>query len=276
MAPYVSDVGDSPIHDTRPVNSEKRVFVPHGSIVRKIWGDGDVVLFIFAGSAAEFALNRAVDWLFFTGKLPGDPVGRLFSTTSYAQKIVFSDEATALHTLARIRAAHEGVERERGARIPDWAHRDVLYMLIDHSERAHALLRRPLSADEQRDLYEHFHRVGVGLGIPDLPSSYAAWRADREIHLHRDLARSEGTDALYAQYRKHLGAWRFRLLRWVQSLLVPEHVARLLALRRAVWLKAALLAYPIAVHVGLRPLIQRLLMPSEYLGAVRELDHVAE
>ncbi|MEJ7663471.1 MAG: hypothetical protein WKG07_29945 [Hymenobacter sp.] len=38
------------------------------------------VLFIFAGAAAEFALNKAVDWLYFTGRLPADPLGRLFST----------------------------------------------------------------------------------------------------------------------------------------------------------------------------------------------------
>ena len=78
-------------------------FVARGSIVRRIWGDGDMVLLVFAGSAAEFALNRAVDWLFFTGKLPGDPVGRLFATASYAQKIVFADELTASCTFDRIR-----------------------------------------------------------------------------------------------------------------------------------------------------------------------------
>ncbi len=57
-------------------------FVRRDSIVRRIWGDGDMVLFIFAGSAAEFALNRAVDWLFFTGKVPNDPIGRLFATAA--------------------------------------------------------------------------------------------------------------------------------------------------------------------------------------------------
>ena len=54
-----------------------------------------MVLLIFAGSAAEFALNREVDWLFFTGKLPGFPVGRLISTASHARQIVFADEPTA-------------------------------------------------------------------------------------------------------------------------------------------------------------------------------------
>lgn len=45
-------------------------FVDKHSIVRKIWGNTDVILFIFAGAAAEFSLNKAVDWLYFTGKLP--------------------------------------------------------------------------------------------------------------------------------------------------------------------------------------------------------------
>src|SRR5918994_5913846 len=97
-----------------------RDFVDRRSIVRKIWGNPDLVLLIFAGSAAEFALNRAVDWLFFTGEIPRDPIGRLFTTVRYAQEIVFVDEATARRTLARINSAHASVEQARGARMPDW------------------------------------------------------------------------------------------------------------------------------------------------------------
>ena len=252
-----------------------RDFVRHGSIVRRIWGDGDMVLLVFAGSAAEFALNRAVDWLFFTGKLPGDPIGRLFATASYAQRIVFADEPTASETLDGIRAVHAAIERERGQPIPDWAHRDVLYMLIDYSERAHGLLARSLSVDEQCELYDVFYRVGAGLRIPDLPSSYAGWRADRERHLRRDLLRSNGTDALYAQYRTHLGPWRYRLMLRVQAVLAPEHVRGLLRLKSAEWLRPLLRIYPILVRAGLRSIIQRLLIPSRYLDAVRGLDHVA-
>src|SRR5688500_16775947 len=199
-------------------------FVKAGSVVRRIWGDGDMVLLVFAGAAAEFALNRAVDWLFFTGKLPGDPIGRLFSTAAYSQQIVFADVLTASRAFDRIRAAHEAVEGQRGQRIPDWAHRDVLYMLIDYSERAHELLAGPLSAAEQRELYAVFHRVGVGLRIPDLPATYATWKVDRELHLRRDLAYSDGTKALYAQYRNHLGPWRYHLLLRIQAMLAPEHV----------------------------------------------------
>lgn len=248
-------------------------FVRHGSIVRRIWGDGDMVMLVFAGAAAEFALNRAVDWLFFTGKLPADPIGRLFSTAGYAQHIVFADERTAAGTLNEIHAAHQAVERRRGEPIPDWAHRDVLYMLIDYSERAHELFVGRLSADEQAELYDVFHRVGLGLGIPQLPATYAEWRVDRVLHLERDLAHGEGTTALYAQYRKHLGGWRSPLLSLIQGVLAPAQVRHLLGLRPVTWLRPVLRLYPMLVRVGLRSFIQRLLMPRQYLAAARALDH---
>ena len=246
-------------------------FVSPDSVVRKIWGNGDMVLLVFAGAAAEFALNRAVDWLFFTSRLPGDPMGRLFSTASYAQQIVFADAPTASRALERIRAVHESVERERGQRIPDWAHRDVLYMLIDYSERAHAMLAGPLTAEDQRELYDVFYRVGIGLKISDLPPTYASWSIDRERHLHRDLLNGNGTKQLYAQYRNHLGPWRYRLLLRFQAILAPDHVRRLLRLNRANWLRALLRLYPLLVRAGLRPIIQRLLLPSRVLPAVRAM-----
>jgi uncharacterized protein (DUF2236 family) len=235
-----------------------------------------MVLLVFAGAAAEFALNRAVDWLFFTGKLPGDPIGRLFSTAGYSQQIVFADASTATRTLDRIRAVHEAVERERGQKIPDWAHRDVLYMLIDYSERAHELLARPLTTDEQRDLYDVFYRVGTGLRIHDLPRTYAGWRVDREHHLRRDLLCGSGTEALYTQYRNHLGLPRYHLLRRIQAMVVPAHVRRLLRLRSAESLRPLARFYPMLVRAGWRPVIQWLLMPSKYLAAVRGLDHRAQ
>jgi hypothetical protein len=141
-------------------------FVQQGSIVRKIWGDPDVVLLIFAGSAAEFALNKAVDWLFFTGEIPRDPIGRLFSTVRYAQDIVFADAETAQRTLERINAQHASVEHDRKQAIPDWAYRDVLYMLIDYSERAYALLYGPLSQAQKSDLFEVFLRVARNQKLP--------------------------------------------------------------------------------------------------------------
>src|SRR6188474_702610 len=110
-----------------------QLFVDENSIVRKIWGKSDTVLFIFAGASAEFALNKAVDWLYFTGKLPSDPIGRLFSTVRYAKKIVFASKAEANNAIDGLRQIHNAVERNRGFSIPDWAYRDVLFMLVHYS-----------------------------------------------------------------------------------------------------------------------------------------------
>src|SRR4028119_1301380 len=125
------------------------VFVRKDSIVRKIWGSADTILFIFAGAAAEFALNKAVDWLYFTGKLPSDPLGRLFSTVRYARKIVFSSMDEAHHAIDTLQQIHGAVEAARGASIPDWAYRDVLFMLIHYSIASYELLEKKLSDEEK-------------------------------------------------------------------------------------------------------------------------------
>src|SRR5690606_31218409 len=96
-------------------------FVDKNSVVRKIWGKSDTILFIFAGSAAEFALNKAVDWLYFTGKLPSDPIGRLFTTVKYARRIVFSSLEDANKAIDTMQQIHMVVENKRGYTIPAWA-----------------------------------------------------------------------------------------------------------------------------------------------------------
>src|SRR5882672_10374958 len=107
-----------------------QLFAERRSVVRRIWGRSDTILFIFAGASAEFALNKAVDWLYFTGKLPADPLGRLFSTVRYARRIVFSSMEEAHKAIDSMRQIHSTVEHNRGHSIPDWAYRDVLFMLI--------------------------------------------------------------------------------------------------------------------------------------------------
>lgn len=247
-------------------------FVRPDSIVKQIWGDADVILLIFAGSAGEFALNRAVDWLFFTGKLPADPIGRLFTTVQYAQEIVFSDQETANRAIERIYSIHAGVEKSRGQRIPDWAYRDVLYMLIDYSERAYQLLHRPLTATEQEEVFRVFRRVGEGLQIPDLPRTYPEWQIDRQDHIRRDLAYSVYTKRLFERYREELGTWRYGLLLQAQSLLVPERVHRLLDLPPKPLLASTMWLYKALNRLGLRAMVQRALLPTEYLKDIRNLD----
>ncbi|HXE57386.1 MAG TPA: oxygenase MpaB family protein [Gemmatimonadales bacterium] len=252
-----------------------RHFVEPGSIVRRIWGRSDTILLVFGGAAAEFALNRAVDWLFFTGAIPRDPIGRLFSTAAFAREIAFGSREEAEATLARIRGAHAAVERARGGTIPDWAHRDVLYMLIAYSERAQELLERPLTGPEREELYAVFRRIGEGLGVRELPASYAEWRADRIRHLERDLAVSSFTHKLYAAYRRHLGPLRYAMLLEVQALLVPPMVRRLLGLRGSRGGSLGVGVYRGLRRAGLGPLAQRVLVPPRYwadLGRLEQRD----
>ena len=249
-----------------------RDFVDRHSIVRTIWGNPDLVLLIFAGSAAEFALNRAVDWLFFTGEIPRDPIGRLFSTVRYAQEIVFVDEENAQRTLERINAQHSHVEHERRQTIPDWAFRDVLYMLIDYSERAYALLHRPLSQRQKNELFEVFLRIGEAMYIPELPKTYAAWKVDRRVHLARDLSYSKHTSMLYQAYRRHLGIWRYYLLLEIQALLVPDEVRRQLRLNSNPLISGLAQTYGIIGVAPLQSLVHTLLIPPRYWADVRSFD----
>src|SRR5882757_8738963 len=138
----------------------KKFFVHKDSIVRKIWGRSDTVLLVFAGASAEFALNKAVDWLYFTGRLPADPLGRLFSTVSYSRAIIFSEKNAALRAIDAMSAIHAGVEGKRAVSIPDWAYRDVLFMLIDYSIRSFERLERKLKDFEKNEIFQVFHKIG--------------------------------------------------------------------------------------------------------------------
>ena len=251
-----------------------RYFVAPTSIVRRIWGSADMVLFIFAGAAAEFALNKAVDWLYFTGRLPTDPLGRLFSTVDYARSIVFADCSEAEKAIARIAAIHAAVETKRGQAIPAWASRDVLFMLIGYSIRAFELLERQLTPPECEEITAVFCRVGRRLGIPDLPPSYPAWQLARAQHLAADLTASPLTADLFRQYRKHLGGPRYWLLRRVQGLLVPPDMRQLLGLRRERWLRPVLALYLSTRHLAVSQWAKRLMLPADYQARISALDEV--
>src|SRR5687767_1976241 len=172
-------------------------FVGKHSIVRQIWGKSDTILFIFAGAAAEFALNKAVDWLYFTGRLPIDPIGRLFSTVAYARAIVFSEEKSALRAIDAMASIHASVEAKRGAQIPDWAYRDVLFMLIDYSIRSFEVLERKLSSVEKNEVFEVFNRIGIRMGLKGLPESFEKWQTMRQAHLDENMQHSNYTDDLF-------------------------------------------------------------------------------
>lgn len=251
-----------------------QTFVHTDSIVRKIWGKSDTILFIFAGAAAEFALNKAVDWLYFTGKLPADPIGRLFSTVGYARKIVFATKEDAEKAIDKITSIHNAVEKGRGAKIPDWAYRDVLFMLIHYSIAAFELLERKLTATEKEDLYEVFLRIGIRMNIPGLPASYKDWLPVREAHLVQNLQKTKFTVDLFHQYKKHLGFFRFSVLIEGQILVVPKIVSGLLGFKKFSLLTPVVPVYKLSRLVNMDGAIKWVLLPSEYKSQIKALDIV--
>ncbi|HWB28552.1 MAG TPA: oxygenase MpaB family protein [Chitinophagaceae bacterium] len=250
-------------------------FVPRDSIVRKIWGSADTILFVFAGASAEFALNKAVDWLYFTGRLPADPLARLFSTVAYAQKIVFANRAQALAAIDSITAIHKGVEEKRGAKIPAWAYRDVLFMLVDYSIRAFELLERKLTVAEKEEAFDVFYQIGQRMGLEDLPGTYNEWLVMREEHLQQNLVRSRFTIHLHKQYRKHLGFIRYQLLKQVQVLITPAIVRKQLRLLNIPFLLPVVQLYKLSRKIKLDSLLKNAILPNAYKPQVKKLTIIA-
>ncbi|MDI9257154.1 oxygenase MpaB family protein [Flavobacterium sedimenticola] len=249
-----------------------KYFVEQSSIVRKIWGKSDTILFIFAGAAGEFALNKAVDWLYYTGKLPSDPLGRLFSTVKYARMIVFATEEEANKAITAMRKIHTAVEQSRGEAIPDWAYRDVLFMLIHYSIAAHELLESPLSEKEKAEVYDVFYRVGIGMGLQELPVDYSHWLPVRESHLQENLKKSHFTTDLFSQYKKHLGAFRFRLLLESQKIVCPKKVLSLLDFHTVSLLQPIIPLYKFGKQFKADVFVKHILLPKQYKAQIKELD----
>lgn len=252
-----------------------KYFVEPQSVVRTIWGKGDTVLFVFAGASAEFALNKAVDWLYFTGRLPADPLGRLFSTVLYARLIVFSEQEAAEKAIDKITAIHSAVEKNRGSLIPDWAYRDVLFMLIHYSQASFELLERKMTDAEKEELFDVFNRVGLRMGLKGLPKNYTEWLIMRDDHLHKDLILSDLTIDLFKQYRKHLGWLRYQLLIESQKLVVPSHAKQLLKMKTVSWISPILVFYKLSRKIKLDWFLKSLVLPKEYKKQIKELDIIS-
>lgn len=244
----------------------------NNSVVRKIWGKSDTILFIFAGASAEFALNKAVDWLYFTGKLPSDPLGRLFSTVQYARKIVFSSMDDANAAIDMMRKIHASVEQSRGDVIPDWAYRDVLFMLIHYSIAAYELLEQKLTNAEKEEVYNVFYRVGTRMGLKELPNNYIDWLPVREAHLQENLQKSNFTTDLFQQYRKHLGTMRYKVLIEGQKLVVPKRVIELMKFNNFSFITPLVPIYKFSKIIKLEGVIKTVLLPSAYQTQISELD----
>ncbi len=242
------------------------------SVGRRIWGSPDAIMLVFAGSAAEFALNKAVDWLFWTNALPDAPIERFFETVCFAQELAFGDEERIEAAVAAVNRAHHGVERSRGEHIPQWAYRDVLFMLIDYGERAYEIVFGPMTEEQRAEHFRESIELGRWMHIHDLPETLAEFRIQRHAHLHEDLEHSALTDTLYERYRCHLGRLRMKALLDLQGSLVPSEVARLLRLRRKRRVDWLFALYRHLRSKRLLRLLYPIFLPSPFGAKLAELE----
>jgi uncharacterized protein (DUF2236 family) len=251
-----------------------RMYHPEVSspVTRRVWGSPDAILLFFAAGAAEFAAIKAVDWLFFTGRLPDAPIERLFETVQFAQRVFLGDPNRAAETIEEINRIHRRLEGARGQEIPQWAYRDVLFILIDYGERAHEVVFGSMSEEERISHLEAALALGRAMDLSDLPTTYAEYKAQRRRQLVEDYARSPLTDELYARYRAALGPWRFWLVQLVQASVLPDELRRVLGLEPNRLVDGLLRVYHYLPGGGdkLRPL-RGVLLPRRYARGLREV-----
>ncbi len=197
-----------------------------------LWTDPDCLLLIFAASSAEFAVNPSAEWLFYTGKLPADPVGRFISTIHYMRELMRApSEEAYVAACRRIRGLHTKIEDKRGQLIPDEAYRDVLLMGMQNSVRALEVSQgRQITAAEAEAFVDNYSSMARHMGVPDYPQDYAEFLALRARRL-ASYETTKWTAKLYDSYRRALGPVGYWMLRKLTPALVEPQVATLAGLK---------------------------------------------
>ena len=108
--------------------------------------------------------------------------------------------------------------------------------------------------------------------LRELPPTYIEWLPVREAHLMSDLQMSEYTIDLFEQYKKNLGAMRFKVLIEGQKLVVPDRVKALLHFNDFSLLTPVLPVYKISRLMQIDWLLKNILLPSDYKDQINELD----
>ncbi|MEO5907363.1 MAG: DUF2236 domain-containing protein, partial [Saprospiraceae bacterium] len=168
------------------------------------------------------------------------------------------------------------VEASLQQKIPDWAYRDVLFMLIYYSIESYELLERKLSAEEKEDVFDVFYRMAVRMDLKGLPQSFNEWQVMRNEHLENNLYKGEFTIDLFKQYKKHLGYFRYMLLLQGQILVVPPSVNQLLKLGKFSWLSLIMRPYKFSRKLKLDWALKSLILPQKYIDQLKDLDVVPE
>jgi hypothetical protein len=108
--------------------------------------------------------------------------------------------------------------------------------------------------------------------LKELPHTYNEWLPVRKAHLMEDLQMSEYTADLFKQYKKHLGAMRYKVLIEGQKLVVPDRVKELLHFSGFSLLTPVVPVYKVSRLMKMDWLLKNILLPSDYKDQINELD----
>lgn len=235
---------------------------------RRVWSDPNCMLLVFVGASAEFPLNPSVDWLFYTGRLPADPIARFLSTIDYLRRLIIADEGTRNLEATKLKQLHQQLENSRGRHIPAKSYRDVLCMDTMYSIRSVPLVTGvELSLAEKDQVVKDLSLVGEQMGIPDLPWTYDQLCEQRKERLPLWVA-NEFTSRLLNSYRRALGPVVFELLISAYPMMLePELLDRLGFGKRILTTPIRWTLTP-ACRTGLIRTLYRILLPRKMKSVV--------
>lgn len=239
---------------------------------RKLWTDLDHILLVYVGAAAEFSLVEENHWLFYTNKLPSNPLERLISTFVWNRKVMMTSAEDAEALAKTIRGFHDQVERERkreqggNPQISNQGFKAVGAMLIEYALKAEEYLEnREVSAGEKELYYQDQRGFFEAMGIRDWEESYEAFKEAREKRMPDELVVNKHTGDLFISYRRDLGGFRTWILKHFMAWFVPEHVRKSLNLKKAAWFAPAYRLYPLFHGHFPAKILHNLLLPRKVL-----------
>ena len=144
--------------------------------------------------------------------------------------------------------------------------------LIDYSIRSFEVLEREMSHAEKNEVFQVFGTVGRQMGVKGIPDTFEGWQKMRQVQLSQNMQLSNYTHDLFAQYRKHLGALRFRILLEAQMVVVPQQVRELLRFRKVSLLYLLIAIYKVCRFVKVDWLLKDLILPEKYKKEIKGLD----
>jgi hypothetical protein len=245
-------------------------------ITREIWKSAENTALIFAGSAADFALNPENHWLFYTMALPNNPQERFIQTIQHTKRMQTYSGQKVINYAHKIRDIHTKIEASRSQKagheqkISNNAFREVGDMIIDYAIRGWEYINhKKMSLQQKEQWYQDSKYVFQNMHIQDLPETFVEWEQSRQKSIYERFTVNEFTPKLYDAYRKDLGAFRYWILIKFQAEFVHPLIKEKLNLKSNPLIKLGYKIYPyiptqidwkILLYLMLKPRVRKMLM----------------